>query len=89
MNDACGVRFGERIRDLDRVLQRIGQLHAFPRDQLGQRLAGYLLHGDQVRAIDFVDVVDRNDVRVVQGGGGSGFLNKTEPPFPACDYLRR
>ena len=79
------VRRGQRIRDLDGVLQRLAQPHPLARDQLVERLALHVLHGDEVDAVRLVDVVDRDDVGVVERGGGLGFLDEAR----ACARGRR
>jgi hypothetical protein len=43
------------------------------------RLARYVLHGDEDGAVGFTRIVNRDDVGVVQGRGGFGFLYEAQP----------
>ena len=47
-----------------------------PRRSPRRALAVDELHGDEGHAVGGVDVVDVDDVGVVEGGGGLGFLDK-------------
>ncbi len=49
-----------------------GQTPGF-RDAVLERAALHELHGEEVRALVLADVVDRDDVRMVQGRGGARF----------------
>jgi len=60
--------------------------HPLPRDQPVERLARHELHDDEVDALRRLDLVDRDDVRVVEGGGGSSFLD--EATTPASSAMR-
>ncbi len=46
------------------------------RNQPVERRAVHQLHRDERRPVVFVDVVDGDDVRMVEGGGGAGFLDE-------------
>ena len=76
MNDAGGVRRGQRVGDLDRVLQGLGERRALGTNGVVERAALDVLHGDEVDAGGAVDVVDRDNAGVVEGGGGLGFLDE-------------
>ena len=65
MHDAGVVRGCQRIRHLHRVLQRLGHRQAFAADQLTERSARHAFHGDEVDAFGLIDVVGRDDVRMV------------------------
>ena len=45
-------------------------------DQRVEPSAVHQLHGDERRPVVLVDLVDRDDVRVIEGGGGAGFLDE-------------
>ena len=54
--------------------------HRLPgRDELAQGLSLDELHGDVDGPVGLTDVVDRQDVRVVQGGGRAGLLLESLP----------
>ena len=67
-----------------RVRQRIGNLHAvshcgrywqaLPGNSVRQRTALYELHDDEIDPVVVLDFINRADVRVIEGGGGAGFL---------------
>jgi hypothetical protein len=47
-------------------MQGLGQRHPSVRDQLVQRLAGHILHDDEVGALGLVDFVDGDNVGMTQ-----------------------
>ena len=53
-----------------------------PRPLSKKRLAGDELQNQKLRAIDFVETVDRRDVRMIQGSQQLGFA--FEPGQPVC-----
>ena len=67
-----GVRVVERAADL---LQQLGHVVGVERgvggDDLLQRLPAHQLHDDEGRAVVLADVIDVDDVRVGEGGGGA------------------
>ena len=76
MYDAGGVRGGERVGHLRGDAQRIGEPHAFARNQLVQGLAIQQLHDDVGLAVLFADFVDGDDIGMVQSGSGFGLLHE-------------
>jgi hypothetical protein len=58
-------------------------------DQLAQRLALDVFHGDIVNAVLLIDVVYVNDVGMIQGRGRLSFLDKSSFAFGVSDLLRR
>ena len=64
--------------------QHLAQAHPVPRNERIQALAADVLHHDEVVAVGRLDLVNRDDVRVVEGGGGVRFLHKA-----AAASLRR
>src|SRR5262249_45288060 len=83
VNDSRLVRRRQRVRHLRRVLQGLGYRQSFDADQFMQRLPRDVFHSDEVysAAIHYrhINVVDRDDIRVVQGGGRPSLLHKTPP----------
>ena len=88
MYDAGGVRLGKSCGDLDCVFQRFAEAHALA-DEMIQRFAGYEFHGDEVDAAGEIDVVNVQDVRMIESGGGLGFLHEAPLSFRISDLLRR
>jgi hypothetical protein len=78
MDDAVGMRRGERGGHLRAVLERCRHWQRALGDDPIERRAFNQLHRDERRAGVLVDVVDRDDVRVVEGGGRARLLH--EPP---------
>ena len=90
MDDAGGMGRTKRVRHLHEKLERTLEVETAGLDRLAQRLPRHELHRDvehrrsERDAVPFrralTDVVDRDDVRMVQRGCGSGFLDKTLEP---------
>ncbi len=76
MDDAGLVRRGERTGGLDGVLERQRHWHRRLADQRIERAAVHELHRDERHLAGGVDVVDVDDVRVVERGGGLRFLDE-------------
>ncbi len=68
MHDARVVRGRQTVGDLDGVTQRVIQPDAFAADQPVQRLAGHVLHRDEIHRLPVhlpgVDVEDGDDVAI-------------------------
>jgi len=71
VHDSFGVRRLQRIGDLDRQCQQRFHLQALPGDRLRQRLALEQLHDHKVLPLVLLDRIDRADVRVIEGRGGT------------------
>ena len=67
------VSSGERIRDGDGDLECVPQLHADSGNALAQRVPADELHDEQVALVYRQDIVNDDDVRMIQGGDGTGF----------------
>ena len=80
MHDTGVVSGGQPIGDLDGVAQRLIQPDAFAADQAVQRLAGHVLHGDEIHRLPVhlpgVDVENGDDVAIAQGRRGFGLLRE-------------
>ncbi len=87
MDDARHVRAAQPVGNLDSVLQRQIQREPALLDQLVERLAGDVLHHDDVAVSIARDVVNRDDVRMVEGGGGARLLLESLPAFVAGEII--
>src|SRR5438876_7937305 len=76
MHDAGGVRCGKRAADLNGGIEDFAELHRRPLHALTQRFAVDELSGDEVRRVDLLDLVNRDDVWMVQSGSRLSFLYK-------------
>ena len=76
MQNPGGVRRRQRICNLHRVLQAVRNRQSVAGKQLGQRRARDVLHRDEVDTLVLPDVVDRDDVRMIERGGGSGLVDE-------------
>ena len=88
MDNPGRVRLG-RIGDLQGILQGLVQLHPLVPDQFVERLPFDVLHRNEIDAIRLVDVIDRDDVGMVQGGGCAGFPDETLLALRVGDLLGR
>ena len=66
MHDAGRMRRGERVGDLDAVVERLVQTQPMPRDHAIERPAGHELHRNEVDPIVLSDVVDGDDAGVIE-----------------------
>ncbi len=66
MHDALGVRGIETIRDLNADLEQLGDFDGSPGDAMLQRLPLEQLHGDERPALEFADVINRANIRMIQ-----------------------
>ena len=76
MYDASRMRRRERIGHLDRIVDRLLQPQPISRNQPIQGFAVDEFHGDEIDATSLVDIVDGDDVRMIERGGGAGFLDE-------------
>ena len=76
MNDAAGVRCGERVRGLYTDPQRALEFQRTAVTELPNVLAFNVLHRNEVQPVGFIHVEDRADVRMVQRGSELRFTLK-------------
>ena len=81
---ACAASSAEAI--CDAILERLGHRQRPGRDERVQPRAVDELHRDERGAVVLVDLVDGDDVRVIEGGGGARFLDE---PAVAIGVRRR
>ena len=72
VHDALVVRGPQRARDRERDLDRLARGQRAAPEPVAQRLALEQLHGREHRAVRLAELVDRQDVRVREGGDGLG-----------------
>lgn len=77
MQDAAGVRSVERIGDLNRHLQQLGNRQWFAADAFVEWLPLEQFHGNELHPVVLVDLVDSADVRVIQGRRGARLTPKS------------
>jgi hypothetical protein len=68
------VSGAEGARQRDRDVQQPIQRHAVSWDHITQRPALDQLHRQELDTIHLLDGVDRDDVRMIERGGGAGLL---------------
>jgi len=68
---------GERVGDPDRDAQGLAQSQGLARQESPEVRSRDLLHHEEVHSIHRLDLVDGDDVRMVEGGGGAGLLEET------------
>src|SRR6516162_4727296 len=68
MDDPLVVRGLERGRDLPRDRQRLVEWNRPSRDPLVEVLAVDEFEHEELRAVGFIETVDRTNVRVIEGG---------------------
>ena len=89
MNDPRAMRRRRRIGNLHRVSQCLAEPQSSFADQRIKRFAFDVLHRDEVDAVDPVDIVDRDDVRMVQRRGRLRFLSEPLTAFFVGDETLR
>ena len=72
------MRGRQRVGDLRGVVERTGRVQRPPGNHLVERRAVDILERDEIDRVNRADLIDRDDVRVVEGGGRLGFADK--PP---------
>ena len=66
VDDAARVRRDEGVRDGDRNPERLVEAHSLAWNERIQALAADILHHDEVVPVGRLDLVDRDDVRVIE-----------------------
>ena len=79
MHDPRGMGRRQSVGNLHGVAERRHELQPWPGNQPFQWRPRDQLHGNEVRTVDLVDAIDRDDVGVTEGRRGLGFLD--EPPL--------
>ena len=89
MHNAGGMRFGQGISNLNRILKGVGKRQIFAALQLIERLALDEFHGNEIIAVVGGNVINRDDVRMVQRRSRPGFLHKALPAFRVAHLVGR
>src|SRR5262245_57021356 len=90
MNDAASVRRSECVSNLDRDQERTLQFEWASGDQLSNVSAIDVLHGDEVHAIDLIQIKDGANVGMIQRRRESCLTFKAlEISFFGCELRRQ
>ena len=81
VDDALGVRVGERVGNLHGEIDRAARIQRPPGDRRCQRLARHELEHEKQLALILADLVQRGDVRVRERGGGARLLQEPLAAF--------
>lgn len=91
--DGSPVLFSKRPRqalgDFAGQLQRAWHGEAPAAQPVAQLFAANELHGNEGDALRFAHLMDHGNVRVLEGGGGLGFLDEAAPPLGVSHQIRR
>jgi hypothetical protein len=68
MRNALLVGYGQRVRHRNRNREQPFEWQAAPGHHVGQRVAVDQFHGHDRVVIEVFDRIDRDDVRVIEGG---------------------
>ena len=74
MYDARGVGGRHSIGHLRRNINELANGHGAASDKIAERFAAYEFACDVRSSIMFADIEDADDVGMVEGSGGAGFL---------------
>jgi hypothetical protein len=84
VNDASGVSGIECVRDLDSERQHSLDLHWISANAVLQRHAVEILHDDEGLTFMLADLIDRVDVRTVEGRRGPASRRKRSSACWSC-----
>ena len=77
MNDGLGVGGFESIGHLVAIFRDALNVYGLPGNAVFKSVAFEVLHHDETLAFILIHVIDRADMRMIQGGGGPCFALKT------------
>ena len=77
MHDAGTMRAPHGLRNLGGVAHDLVDAEGALLEEAAQGAAPHQLHGDEVDALVGVDLVDRDDARMIEGGGGLGLAEES------------
>ena len=89
VDDAGRMRGGQRARHLLGIAERLEQRETLRGDELVQRLARHVLHHEEVDPRLVHDVVQRDDIGMVEGGGGARLLQEASLAVRIGDLVVR
>ena len=89
MHDAGGVRGGHAFGNLDGDVERLGQRHRPVVEDLPERASRHQLHHEHVGVVDREDVEDRDDMGIVECGGGARFVEEAGATLMVVGFVRR
>ena len=89
MDDAFLVRRVERLGDLARNREGVGDRQRPAREAIGKGGALDQLEDQRGHAIGFLEAVDRADVRMIERGEQAGFAREAGTTLGVCGEVRR
>jgi hypothetical protein len=89
MGDAALVGRSHGVGERDRESQQLGERHPAGSNAFRQRLPLHQLHRQEEEAVSFLDRVNRDDIRVVEGGDGTRFTFESRPAVGIARRLVR
>ena len=89
VDDATLVRGSQALSDCDAAVDRLARGNRAVLERLAQRHPFEQLGDDERRAVVLTEVVHGEDVRVIERGGGAGFLFEAREPFRIAGKCRR
>jgi hypothetical protein len=89
MDDPARVSRRQRIGDANGDPQHLVEAHAVPRNELIHAFSTHILHHDEIVAVSRFDLMNRDDVRVIEGRGGVCFLDKPAAAVRVADAIGR
>jgi hypothetical protein len=79
VNNACPVRFGQRVSNLNRDMQSMLERKGTSFESSLERLSLEILHHEEVDAVVAANVVEHANMAVVQAGNGARFALESRP----------
>ena len=90
VHDPVLVGVAEPLRDSGSKLERFGHRERFALHSFGEASPAEKLHRDKEDSVvGFVDLMDDADVRMLEGGGGGGFLHESLTALGLLDQILR
>ncbi len=89
MDDPAFVGGPHRVGQRNGNLEQLRQRQAAGRDEVAERPALDEFHREEVNPVRLLDAVERDDVRVVEGGDGLGLAPEAMEPVGIGRGLRR
>src|ERR1700746_245573 len=90
VDDSFGMGCVERVRDLDAQIEHLFDFERLTIDLMPEGLPFQQFHGDEGSTIGLVNLMDRADVWMVQGGRGLGLpFERAESLHVIVEFVRK